>query len=145
MTYRVLATDDLSAEAVDLLNAHPGFDFDALMAPVREKTDWMPLEQFVFDAASSQDYLIEANWALYCDNYLEEFHIPYVHGASLTGFRRRRIKTCWPSGTGQSMMVEYEGLAPWAPDRALPGIDGPPHNLEPGGLLRPNRSRRQLK
>ncbi len=28
MTYRVLATDDLSADAVDLLNAHPGFDFD---------------------------------------------------------------------------------------------------------------------
>ena len=28
MTYRVLATDDLSADAVHLLNEHPGFDFD---------------------------------------------------------------------------------------------------------------------
>jgi choline monooxygenase len=33
----------------------------------------------VFDAATSRDYLIHANWALYCDNYLEEFHFPYVH------------------------------------------------------------------
>ena len=25
------------------------------------------------------EYIIECNWALYCDNYLEGFHIPYVH------------------------------------------------------------------
>ena len=24
---------------------------------------------------------MKANWALYCDNYLEGFHVPYVHGA----------------------------------------------------------------
>lgn len=63
----------------------PAFPFDAWMAPVVERTSWMPLESFVFDPASSRDYLMEANWALYCDNYLEEFHIPYVHGGSLTG------------------------------------------------------------
>ena len=63
----------------------PAVDFDAWIAPVRERTGWMPLEEFVFDPATSRDYLMEANWALYCDNYLEEFHIPYVHGASLTG------------------------------------------------------------
>jgi choline monooxygenase len=27
----------------------------------------------------SKDYLIQAHWALYCDNYLEGFHIPFVH------------------------------------------------------------------
>ena len=63
----------------------PAFDFESWIEPVRAKTDWLPLERFVFDASSSQDYVIGANWALYCDNYLEEFHIPYVHGASLTG------------------------------------------------------------
>jgi len=31
----------------------------------------------------AQEYLVEANWALYCDNYLEGFHVPYVHGSSL--------------------------------------------------------------
>jgi choline monooxygenase len=25
------------------------------------------------------DYPVEAHWALYCENYLEGFHIPYVH------------------------------------------------------------------
>ena len=27
----------------------------------------------------SKDYLVHAHWALYCDNYLEGFHIPFVH------------------------------------------------------------------
>jgi choline monooxygenase len=33
----------------------------------------------VFDAESSPDHFIDAHWALYCDNYLEGFHIPFVH------------------------------------------------------------------
>jgi choline monooxygenase len=28
---------------------------------------------------ASREYEIEAHWALYCENYLEGFHIPYVH------------------------------------------------------------------
>ena len=27
----------------------------------------------------SKDYKVAAHWALYCENYLEGFHIPYVH------------------------------------------------------------------
>lgn len=39
----------------------------------------LPLESATFDARRSRDYLVQANWALYCDNYLEGFHIPFVH------------------------------------------------------------------
>ena len=28
---------------------------------------------------SAKDYEIKAHWALYCENYLEGFHIPFVH------------------------------------------------------------------
>lgn len=31
--------------------------------------------------ASSKDYEVNAHWALYCENYLEGFHIPFVHQA----------------------------------------------------------------
>jgi choline monooxygenase len=61
----------------------PAMSFAEWMGPVRERVGWLPLERFVFDADSSHDYLIRANWALYCDNYLEEFHIPYVHQMTL--------------------------------------------------------------
>ena len=29
--------------------------------------------------SEKKDYIIDVHWALYCDNYLEGFHIPYVH------------------------------------------------------------------
>jgi choline monooxygenase len=80
----------------------PAFDFDAWIAPVRERTDWLPLEEMVFDPATSRDYLIQANWALYCDNYLEEFHIPYVHRDSLTGLDYDNYRTdCFDYGNLQ--------------------------------------------
>ena len=57
----------------------PAISFEEWIAPVEARVGWMPLDQFRRDAKSSRDYLLDANWALYCDNYLEEFHIPYVH------------------------------------------------------------------
>jgi choline monooxygenase len=57
----------------------PPVDLEELLAPVRARLSWMPLERLAFDAATSRDYELEANWALYCDNYLEGFHVPYVH------------------------------------------------------------------
>jgi choline monooxygenase len=40
----------------------------------------MPIESFQHDPSRHRSYDIDANWALYVDNYLEGFHIPYVHG-----------------------------------------------------------------
>ncbi len=34
-----------------------------------------------FEPSLSRDYLVNAHWALYCENYLEGFHIPYVHNS----------------------------------------------------------------
>jgi len=58
---------------------NPSTSFSDWIKPVNERVSWMPLDEFRRDQKTSRDYLIGANWALYCDNYLEEFHIPYVH------------------------------------------------------------------
>lgn len=63
----------------------PAMAFGDWLAPVRERVGWVPFDTFVFDAAGSHDYLVNANWALYVDNYLEGFHIPFVHASSLGG------------------------------------------------------------
>ncbi len=55
------------------LSAH---DF---LKPMADRVSWMPLQDFVFHPERSKDYLIDAHWALYCENYLEGFHIPFVH------------------------------------------------------------------
>lgn len=59
----------------------PAVPFDAWIGPLRERLGWLPLHEFRRDAARSRDYLVRANWALYCENYLEGFHIPFIHAA----------------------------------------------------------------
>src|SRR6266496_2318092 len=43
------------------------------------RVEWMPLDEFSFRPDLSKEYIVDANWALYCENYLEGFHIPFVH------------------------------------------------------------------
>ncbi len=62
----------------------PFAPFSEVTAEMAERLSWLPLADAVFDPARSRDYLVRAHWALYCDNYLEGFHIPYVH-AGLAG------------------------------------------------------------
>lgn len=58
---------------------NPAFPFQEWIGDMERKIGFLPIEQFRFSAARSRDYLVKANWALYCDNYLEGFHIPFVH------------------------------------------------------------------
>jgi choline monooxygenase len=44
-----------------------------------ERVSWMPLDDFKLQPGLSKTFNVKANWALYCENYLEGFHIPFVH------------------------------------------------------------------
>ena len=46
---------------------------------MKARVGFLPIDDFVFDASRSKDYRVNAHWALYCDNFLEGFHIPFVH------------------------------------------------------------------
>lgn len=58
---------------------NPAFDFQDVIDTMNERVGFLPLEEFAFDESLSKDYLVHAHWALYCDNYLEGFHVPFVH------------------------------------------------------------------
>ena len=58
---------------------NPAAPLDDFLAAMKTRLAWLPVEQFAFDAARSRDYVVDANWALYVENYLEGFHIPFVH------------------------------------------------------------------
>lgn len=45
-----------------------------------ERIGWLPLDKLVHRPDLSAVYNVDGNWALYCENYLEGFHIPFVHG-----------------------------------------------------------------
>jgi choline monooxygenase len=57
----------------------PDFKFEELIKDLEERVGWIPIEDFKFREDLSKDYYVKANWALYCDNYLEGFHIPFIH------------------------------------------------------------------
>ncbi|MFN7973516.1 MAG: SRPBCC family protein [Acidobacteriota bacterium] len=57
----------------------PAMTFEDLVAPIKERLGWFPVDDLVLDPSASRDYLVQAHWALYCDNYLEGFHVGYVH------------------------------------------------------------------
>ncbi|MFQ5447214.1 MAG: aromatic ring-hydroxylating dioxygenase subunit alpha [Saprospiraceae bacterium] len=63
------------------VSLNPSFDFEEATWPIRQRVDWLPLDTLVFEATGTKEYPVNANWALYCDNYLEGFHIPFVHPA----------------------------------------------------------------
>ena len=58
---------------------NPQINFTNLIKDMEKRIGWMPIESFVFSKQRSKEYTVNANWALYCDNYLEGFHIPFVH------------------------------------------------------------------
>lgn len=53
--------------------------FQGVLAHIEKTVGFLPLEQMTFNPVLSKEYLVNAHWALYCDNYLEGFHIPFVH------------------------------------------------------------------
>ena len=57
----------------------PAMPFAELVAGLQARTAWLPVERARFDPARSRDYLVEAHWALYLDNFLEGFHVGFVH------------------------------------------------------------------
>lgn len=54
-------------------------DFKKVIDKMRERTGFLPLGEFSINPTLSKDFLVHAHWALYCDNYLEGFHVPFVH------------------------------------------------------------------
>ncbi len=58
---------------------NPDFQFSKVIDTMKERIGFLPLDEFSLDTSTSKDFLVHANWALYCDNYLEGFHVPFVH------------------------------------------------------------------
>ncbi|HRF58426.1 MAG TPA: aromatic ring-hydroxylating dioxygenase subunit alpha [Fimbriimonadaceae bacterium] len=61
------------------VSLNPARSLAEWIQPMLDRVGWLPLGEFVHDPTRGRDYLVKANWALYVDNYLEGFHIPFIH------------------------------------------------------------------
>ncbi|MEM6630304.1 MAG: aromatic ring-hydroxylating dioxygenase subunit alpha [Bacteroidota bacterium] len=57
----------------------PSFEIKSVFEKMDEYVGFLPLAEFTPQPYLNKDYLVNCHWALYCDNYLEGFHIPFVH------------------------------------------------------------------
>lgn len=55
----------------------PFAPLENFIAEMQQRMNWLDFDKLKF--ASAKDYTVKAHWALYCENYLEGFHIPFVH------------------------------------------------------------------
>ncbi len=68
-------------------------DFQLVLDVMQRKVGFLPLEEFKEDKSRNKDYLVNAHWALYCDNFLEGFHIPFVHDSLLAALDYKKYET----------------------------------------------------
>jgi choline monooxygenase len=57
----------------------PAFPLSEITDILNSKVGFLKFQDMVEDSSRHRIYLVKAHWALYCDNYLEGFHIPFVH------------------------------------------------------------------
>ena len=56
-----------------------GNTFEDLIAPIQQTIPWFAFKALEYKPELSKDYNLSAHWCLYVDNYLEGFHVPFVH------------------------------------------------------------------
>jgi choline monooxygenase len=77
------SSDDLPAVPTAALGAlrfaaiAPAMTFQELAGPFAERLAFVPWDRC--SLVETRDYEIDAHFLLYCDNYLEGLHIPFVH------------------------------------------------------------------
>lgn len=58
---------------------NPNFELLPILKQIEKKISFLPLKKLKIKNDLSQDYYVNSHWAIYCDNFLEGFHVPYVH------------------------------------------------------------------
>lgn len=71
----------------------PAHTFENLTSMMARRVDFLPIQNFKPDPASVKSYEFDANWALYVENYLEGFHIPFIHKKLTAAIQWDQYKT----------------------------------------------------
>ena len=58
---------------------NPKINIMPILNDIEERLPYYKFSNLNYDKKFSNTYIIDAHWALYCENYLEGFHVPFVH------------------------------------------------------------------
>jgi len=54
-------------------------NIDDALRSIEMKLSSYPFDKLWYDKKNSNTFILDAHWALYCENYLEGFHVPFIH------------------------------------------------------------------
>ena len=57
----------------------PAINIMDILNDIEDRLGWYPFNNISYDKSNSNTYIIDAHWAIYCENYLEGFHVPFIH------------------------------------------------------------------
>lgn len=64
---------------IPFTSIEPAYSWGDWIRPLRERLSWFDFDALKLHFDLSNTFRLKAHWALYCENYLEGFHIPFVH------------------------------------------------------------------
>ena len=99
----------------------PAVSFEEWCGPLRERLAPLLKQPLEFDPHGSEDYHVDAHWALYVDNFLEGFHIPFVHPGLSRELDLGAYRTELQDWSNVQLAPAKEG----APSLTLAGSDEP--------------------
>ena len=102
---------------------NPSFDFQEVINVMKERIGFLPIDEFKLDKTLQKDFLIDANWALYCDNYLEGFHVPFVHES---------LNEVLDYGSYETIIYTHCNLQIYYSDEATEDFEFPEKNIDNG-------------
>ena len=108
------------------MGLNPAFDIQSTLDHMLDRVGFLPLNEFKFDPKRSQDYLVDAHWSLYCDNYLEGFHIPFVHPD---------LNSVLDYGTYETVLYDHMNLQIGFAEGAEDTFDFPEGHMDEGKLI----------
>ncbi|MEP6849329.1 MAG: aromatic ring-hydroxylating dioxygenase subunit alpha [Acidobacteriota bacterium] len=74
-------SDNLTQIAAESFGSFVFASLDPAVRLEEFTTGWPESDPVPLKLTATRQYEVNAHWALYCENYLEGFHIPYVHKA----------------------------------------------------------------
>ena len=93
----------------------PNEDFESLRGLLDDYFAFLEPQAWRWDASGREDYPIAANWLLYCDNYLEGFHVPFVHPGLSRAIEMSSYETRLLQGAVMQVAFAREGEAAFDP------------------------------
>jgi choline monooxygenase len=93
--------------------------FEAFAGELGASLRGMPLDRLVHDPSRDREFDVAAHWALYVENYLEGFHIPFVHRALNDAVDYGSYATTLHPLSSVQVALAREGVDAFAGDAAV--------------------------